>query len=170
LLHVGLRYARALLADDEDAEALYRTGLDADLSRWPFARARLQLAFGSWLRRRRRVAESRTLLRAARDVFDAQGAIPWAERARQELRAAGETSRQRQPDMRDLLTSQVTDRRAGSSGALNREIGQQLFLSHRTVSTHSPHLPQARRDRPPTCARRSLPTCPRAPSPRPATA
>ena len=110
---------------------------DADLSGWPFARARTQLAFGEWLRRRRRVVESRVHLRAARATFDALGVIPWSERARQELRAAGETSAQRTPDARDQLTPhELHIAQLAADGLTNREIGQKLYLSHRTVSSH----------------------------------
>ena len=75
--HAGMRHARPLLADDQDAEPLFQTALDAELARWPVLRPRIQLAYGAWLRRQRRVAESRAPLRAAREAFDALGAIPW---------------------------------------------------------------------------------------------
>jgi DNA-binding CsgD family transcriptional regulator/tetratricopeptide (TPR) repeat protein len=135
--HIGLRYARALLADDKDAEALFQAALDADLTRWPYDRARLLLAYGTWLRRQRRVAESRAPLRAARDGFDALGAVAWGERARRELRASGETSRQRTPGAWDQLTPQELQiAQMAAEGLTNREIGQQLYLSHRTVGSH----------------------------------
>jgi DNA-binding NarL/FixJ family response regulator len=77
------------------------------------------------------------LLRAARETFDALDLPPWGERARQELRAAGESSRPRQPAASDLLTSQELQiAQLAAQGLSNREIGQQLYLSHRTVSTH----------------------------------
>lgn len=137
VLHAGLRYARALLASDADAEGLFAVALRADLARWPFARARMQLAYGGWLRRQRRVAESREHLRAARDTFDALGIIPWAERARRELRASGETSRRRVPDARDRLTPQELQiAQLAAGGLTNREIGEKLYLSHRTISSH----------------------------------
>jgi hypothetical protein len=66
----------------------------------------IKLAYGEWLRRRCRQVESRVPLRAARDAFDALGMTSRAERARQELRAAGETSRRRQRDSLDELTPQ----------------------------------------------------------------
>jgi DNA-binding CsgD family transcriptional regulator len=136
-LHVGLRYARALLADDGDAQALFEAALGADLARWPFARARVQLAYGGWLRRQRRAADSRGYLRAARDTFDALGTIPWGDRARQELRASGETSRRRNPDVRDQLTPQELQiAQMAAEGLTNREIGHKLYLSHRTISSH----------------------------------
>src|SRR3984957_20997351 len=62
------------------------------MTEWPLYRARVQLAFGEWLRRRRRMAGSRSPLRAARDAFDALGVDGWRGRARQELRASGESS------------------------------------------------------------------------------
>jgi len=100
-------------------------------------RARLLLAYGAWLRRQRRVAESRAPLRAAREAFDALGAVPWGERARQELRAAGEASHHRTPRAWDRLSPQELQiARLAADGLSNREIGQQLYLSHRTVSSH----------------------------------
>ena len=136
-LHTGLRHARALLANDDDAEPLFEAALGADLGTWPFARARTQLAYGAWLRRRRRVADSRVPLRSAREAFDALGAAPWSERARQELRASGETSRRRIPATRDQLTPQELQiAQMAAEGLSNREIGLQLFISHRTVGAH----------------------------------
>ena len=136
-LQVSMRYARAVAADGEDAEARFEAALRPELPRWPFAHARLQLAYGTWLRRHRRVAESRGQLRAARGTFDALGAGLWGEQARQELRAAGESSQRRAPNLLDLLTPQELQiARLAADGLSNREIGRQLYLSHRTVSSH----------------------------------
>jgi DNA-binding CsgD family transcriptional regulator len=135
--HAGMRFARAFLADDKEAEPLFQVALDADLSGLPFDRARVLLAYGTWLRRQRRVAEARAPLRAARDAFDALGAVPWSERARQELRASGETSRPRTPEVRDQLTPQELQiAQLAAEGLSNREIGHRLYLSHRTVGSH----------------------------------
>jgi DNA-binding CsgD family transcriptional regulator len=132
-----LVYARPLLAAEEDAEPLFRDALATDMARAPLYRARLLLALGQWLRRQRRIADSRAPLRAARDTFDALGVGPWGERARQELRASGESSRRRTPDTRDELTPQELQIAQMAAGALsNREIGQRLYLSHRTVESH----------------------------------
>jgi DNA-binding CsgD family transcriptional regulator len=140
-LRVALEYARPLLAEDEEAEDLFRAALDADLAAWPFARARLELSFGAWLRRQRRVAESRVPLRAARDAFDALGAAPWFERARHELRGAGVTSRPRKRGaMAELTPQELQIARMAASGLSNREIGQQLYMSHRTVGAHLYHV------------------------------
>ena len=125
-----------LLAGDDAAEALFNVALRANRG-WPFLRARTQIALGEWLRRHRRVAESRPALRDARDAFDVLGVIPWSERARQELRASGETSRSRRPEARDQLTPQELQiAQLAAAGLSNQEIGQRLFISHRTVSTH----------------------------------
>ncbi|HEX4689631.1 MAG TPA: AAA family ATPase [Solirubrobacteraceae bacterium] len=137
VLEVGLLLARPLLAPDERGGAVFAASLGADLSGWPFARARLLLGHGEWLRRRRRVAESRVPLRAAREAFDALGAGPWGDRARGELRASGETSRRRAPGALDQLTPQELQiAQMARSGLTNREIGERLYLSHRTVSSH----------------------------------
>jgi DNA-binding NarL/FixJ family response regulator len=76
-------------------------------------------------------------LREARDLFDAIGASSWGDQARRELRASGERSRRRVPEARDELTAQELQiSQLAAQGLSNREIGQMLFLSHRTVSTH----------------------------------
>jgi DNA-binding NarL/FixJ family response regulator len=90
-----------------------------------------------WLRRQRRVSECRPHLRQAREQLVALGATPWAQRADQELRATGELSTRRRADSRDDLTPQelqIAELAAG--GLTNREIGQRLYLSHRTVGSH----------------------------------
>ena len=135
---INLRHARALLADDEhEAAVRFDEALSADLDRWPFWRGRLLLAHGRWLRRRRRVTDSRAPLREARDMFDAIGATSWGDHARSELRASGESSRRRVPEARDDLTAQELQiAQLAATGLSNREIGQRLYLSHRTISTH----------------------------------
>jgi DNA-binding CsgD family transcriptional regulator len=136
LLQVSLAVAAPMLAAD-DAEALFDEAFDADLAVWPLHRARLQLTYGMWLRRRQQTGDSRAPLRAARDTFDAIGADAWAERARRELRAAGERSDQRSPKALDVLAPQELQiARLAAEGLSNREIGQQLYLSYRTVRNH----------------------------------
>ncbi|MEV8516375.1 AAA family ATPase [Dactylosporangium sp. NPDC051484] len=87
LLHTHLGYARAVLADDADAEALYHTALAMNLTRWPFVRARLQLAYGEWLLRHDRPDGARDELRASADTLHEIGAAPWARRASEALDA-----------------------------------------------------------------------------------
>lgn len=136
VLEIGLRLARALIAPDGEAEALFQAAISEDAS-LPLMVARSQLAYGLWLRRQRRIAESRGPLRAARDAFQAIGATPLAERARRELRASGENSPRRLPRASDRLTPQELQiAQMAASGMSNREIGQSLFLSHRTVGFH----------------------------------
>ena len=136
-LRAALAYATPLLAPDDDAEELYQAALGRELVNWPCYRTRMLLAYGRWLRRRRRVAESRAPLRAARESADALGFDGLAASARQELRASGETSRSRAPDVRDQLTPQELQiAQLVADGLSNREIGQRLYLSHRTVGSH----------------------------------
>lgn len=134
---LGLSHARALVAEPPEAGDRFEEALSSDLTRWPFQRARVQLAYGQWLRRQRHVAESRGVLRAARDTFDALGSARWGEQARRELRASGERSRRRLPEARDQLTAQELQiAQLAAQGLSNRDIGQRLYLSHRTISTH----------------------------------
>src|SRR5262249_39885692 len=137
LLHASLRFARSVLADADEIERRLADAVAADFSSWPFTRARLLLAQGAWLRRHGQGAASLAPLRAARGGFHALGAVPWAERAVQELRASGEAPRPRRVDLRLELTAQELQiARMAADGLTNREIGQRLFLSHRTIATH----------------------------------
>jgi DNA-binding CsgD family transcriptional regulator/tetratricopeptide (TPR) repeat protein len=134
---IALEYSRAVLADPASAESLFQTALDGASRQLPWHRARVELAYGSWLRRQRRVVESREPLRAARGTFDSVGARTWAQRADQELRATGERGWQPTSTPRELLSPQETQiAELAAQGLSNRDIGQRLFLSHRTVSSH----------------------------------
>jgi DNA-binding CsgD family transcriptional regulator len=136
-LRLHLSYARAVLAGDEEAEELFLAALEADLARWPWLRARLELAYGRWLRRQRRVAESRQPLRSALTTFDLIGAGSWAEQARAELRAAGERVTTEEPPAQSVLSAQELQiARLAAEGLSNREIGERLYLSPRTVGSH----------------------------------
>lgn len=135
-LRSGIAYARPILADDVDAEGHYQIALN-ELAAWPMMCARLQLSYGAWLRRQRRIAESRAPLRAARATFDALGARGWAERAEQELVASGQAGAERTPNSSDHLTPQELQiAKMAAAGQSNREIAQELYLSPRTVATH----------------------------------
>ena len=101
-------------------------------------RARARLHYGEWLRRARRPAQARTQLAAALAVFERLGAVPFAQLARAELRAAGVSDSAARPVAGlDSLTAQerqiVT---MAASGLTNREIGQRFNLSPRTIASH----------------------------------
>ena len=135
LLRAQASYARPLVAGADGS--VFRQAIEHDLAGSPCYRGRMQLRYGRWLRRRRQVAESRGPLRAARDSFDALGLVGLAEHARQELRAAGETSRRREPEAWDQLTArELQIARLASEGMSNRDIGRELCISHRTVGYH----------------------------------
>jgi DNA-binding CsgD family transcriptional regulator len=134
---LAVLYARAILAGDVEAPQLFEAALAGTAGHSSFTMARLRLAFGAWLRRARRVREARPLLQAAMDVFDALGASPWSERARQELRAAGASIQRRVPERQEELTPQELQiALMAAQGLTNREIGQKLYVSHRTVGSH----------------------------------
>lgn len=147
--HVGQPWARAValrcraLVEPGDraerwyAEAVAQHRLDGMR---PFERARTELLYGEWLRRDRRRAQARSPLRSAHDTFEELGARPWAERARAELRATGESRTETQlpgPDLLAELTPQELQVvRLAAAGLSNRDIGARLFLSPRTVGYH----------------------------------
>ena len=132
-----LSYGKALVAANEEAERYFLEGLGPAAKNWPFLRGRLLLAYGAWLRRQRRAADARAPLRQARDIFDALGASPWGDRAREELRAAGEASLRRTAQVWENLTPQELHiAQLAAQGHSNKVIGARLYLSHRTVGYH----------------------------------
>ena len=130
--------SRALVSDGEAAELLYREAIDRlDQCRGAVALARAHLVFGEWLRREDRRADAQAQLRTAYDMFARMGAEAFAERARGELVATGETIRKRAADVPDELTAQERQiARRARDGQSNSEIGAALFLSPRTVEWH----------------------------------
>lgn len=130
--------SRAFITQGEDAERHYRSALATDrLGEQPFDLARTELAYGEWLRRSRRRADARPHLRTALELFEELGAVPWADQARAELRASGESTRRRDPSTRYQLTPREQQiARLASQGLANHEIGARLFLSTHTVSYH----------------------------------
>ncbi|WP_426513352.1 AAA family ATPase [Dactylosporangium sp. McL0621] len=129
--------AAALAADDDQAGPLFEAALSLpEADRWPFEQARIQLAYGQRLRRTRDTTRARLHLRAALGTFDRLGARPWATRAHNELRATGITTITG-PDTSAALTAQERQiATMAATGLTNKQIGQQLHLSHRTVGGH----------------------------------
>jgi DNA-binding CsgD family transcriptional regulator len=132
--------ARGILADPDGAEAHFGTAL-ADLAgdQWPFERAQLQLDYAEWMRRRRRINDAKPVLTEALGTFRRLGARSWAQRAQAELRACGVAVAGAPGDrdaMWELTPQQQQIVRLASDGLTDREIGDRLFLSPRTVSSH----------------------------------
>lgn len=132
--------ARGLLASPADAGTLFAAALAGpEGSTWPFERAQLQLDYGEWLRRQRRINDAKPVLGSALDTFRRLGSVPWARRAETELRACGVTARAGKTDRGglDRLTSQQREIVIlARQGLTNSEIADRLFLSPRTVASH----------------------------------
>jgi DNA-binding CsgD family transcriptional regulator len=132
--------SHALLAEGEAAERLYEqsiTHLEHSSVRTELARTRL--LFGEWLRQEGRRTEARVQLRTAHEMLDSMGLQGFAERARRELAAAGETTRRRTAAAsgdRQLTPQEAQVARLASDGLSNPEIGARLFISARTAQYH----------------------------------
>ena len=130
--------SRALVSEGEEAERLYLDAIERlGRTRVTVALARAQLLYGEWLRRQGRRVEARAQLRTAHETYAAVGMEGFAERARRELVATGETVRKRSSETRDDLTAQEAQiARLAAGGQTNPEIAAQLFISPRTVEWH----------------------------------
>ena len=128
---------RALVAEGDEATEHFEAAIERSGDARPFDLARIQLLYGEHLRRERRRADSRPHLRAAVEGFERLRAEPWAERARAELRASGETARKRDPSTAaDLTPQELQIARFVAEGMSNKEVAAQLFLSPRTIDAH----------------------------------
>ncbi|MFJ3790984.1 ATP-binding protein [Kitasatospora sp. NPDC090091] len=129
--------ADALAGPQDQAEDRYREAID-HFSRGGLGsfEARARLLFGEWLRRQNQRAEARTELRTAHEASVTMGMEAFAERARRELLATGETVRSRTVGAPVLTPQEAQITRLVVAGHSNAEIGAQLFLSPRTVEWH----------------------------------
>ena len=128
---------RGLLAGDDTFEPAFAEALELHGAETPFERARTELCLGERRRRARRRADARGPLRSALETFERLGATPWAERARAELAACGETVQRGEPGAADELTPQELQvALIVARGATNKEAGAALFLSPKTIETH----------------------------------
>jgi ATP/maltotriose-dependent transcriptional regulator MalT len=132
-----LAACRALVAGGDEASEHFEAAVrQAEVTR-PFDLARIRLLYGEHLRRERRRVDARVQLRAAIEAFEGFDAVVWAERARTELRASGETARKRDPSTLSQLTPQELQvARLVADGLSNKEVAAQLFLSPRTIDAH----------------------------------
>ncbi|BBZ36411.1 ATP-binding protein [Mycolicibacterium confluentis] len=130
--------ARALLADNDDADQLFTEALDhLCRSRVMVHQARTHLAYGEWLRRVNRRGDARRHLNVAHEMFTRMGAQAFAERTRRELIAVGDKVRKQPVASGDQLTAQEAQiARLAADGLTNQEIGAQLFISVHTVEWH----------------------------------
>jgi DNA-binding CsgD family transcriptional regulator len=132
-----LASSRAQLHEGAEATKHFEDALGRADDAHPFDLARIRLRYGEHLRRERRRVDARDQLRAALEGFERLEAEPWAERARAELRATGETARKRDPTAIDQLTPQELQiARLVAEGLTNKEVAAQLFLSPRTIDSH----------------------------------
>jgi DNA-binding CsgD family transcriptional regulator/predicted negative regulator of RcsB-dependent stress response len=130
--------SRALTSDGPTAEKSYREAIEQlESTRATAYLARSHLVFGEWLRREGRRQAAREELRTAHEMLSNMGADAFAARAAVELRATGERPRKRSAPLTDELTAQeIHVARLVATGATNREVGEQLFLSPRTIEAH----------------------------------
>jgi DNA-binding CsgD family transcriptional regulator len=130
--------AEAIVAPDDGTVELFEQALAIrGAEHWPSDLARVQLAYGERLRRMRALTESRVHLTAALETFERLGARPWALRASNELRATGQTKPRATDYARASLTPQEREiAMLAAAGLTNKQIGERLFLSHRTVGGH----------------------------------
>jgi DNA-binding NarL/FixJ family response regulator len=141
-LKAQLSYARAVLAEGDDAEHLFHAAIASAAEGWELYAARARFAYGVWLRRiQRRATDARAPLREAAEIFNALGLQTATERALGELRASGETARRRVPEAwAELTLQELQIAQLAAQGLSNKEIGERLYVSHRTVGTHLYHL------------------------------
>jgi DNA-binding CsgD family transcriptional regulator len=137
-LTLAVKAAAAMTASEDVRHPYFDRALSTpDIGRWPFEHARLLLAYGEYLRRARATGEARVHLGRGLEGFRVLGARPWMDKAASELRAAGSATGRPPTDVSVSLTPQQLEiAQLAAQGLTNKQIGERLFLSHRTVATH----------------------------------
>ena len=127
-----------MAAPDDSALALFDSALALPgAERWQFDLARVQLAYGERLRRKRALTQAREQLNLALEIFERLNARPWIDRTAAELRASGQTKPRAGDSVLDRLTPQEFEiATLAASGLTNKQIAERVFLSHRTVGGH----------------------------------
>lgn len=128
----------AIAAPDDSATELFEDALAVPgIDRWPFDVARVRLAYGEHLRRTRAISEAREELTVALKSFESLGAGPWAKRAQNELQATSRTKiRSSDSGTMSLTPQELKIATLAATGLSNKQIGERLHLSHRTVGAH----------------------------------
>jgi DNA-binding CsgD family transcriptional regulator/DNA polymerase III delta prime subunit len=135
-LHMVVLASAAITESRTDTAALEQAITEPGNDRWAFDLARIQLTYGSHLRRVKRTTDARRQLAAASEIFQRLGAAPWEARANSELRATGLTVTKAVSGLASLTPQQREIALLAAAGHTNKEIAARLYLSPRTVSTH----------------------------------
>jgi DNA-binding CsgD family transcriptional regulator len=135
-LRLVVQASAAIARPEADLAGLEQAIAEPGTDRWPFDLARIKLTYGSALRRVKRTTQARAELAGAAEIFGRLGAVPWAARADQELRATGITVSKAEAGLASLTPQQRQIALLAAAGSTNKEIAARLFLSPRTVSTH----------------------------------
>jgi DNA-binding CsgD family transcriptional regulator len=132
---------RGLLADEDGYETVLLNALGLHGDQEPFERARTELCLGRRRRHSRHRAAARVVLHQALSTFETLGAESWAEQARAELRATGETpAPNRGGSLMRLTPQELQVALVVAGGATNKEAGAALFISPKTVEFHLGHI------------------------------
>lgn len=133
-----LARSKALLADDRNAEVLYREAIEKlGSTRIVLQLARAHLVYGEWLRRCNRRVDARAQLHTAHEMFARMGADGFAERARRELLVTGQkVSKRSAAQLGELTAQEAQIAKLAGAGLTNPEIAAQLFISTHTVEWH----------------------------------
>jgi len=130
--------AQALVDETDSAEDSFRASL-RHLARTRVLPqlGRTQLLYGEWLRRKRRRRDARLQLEGAHIVFTAIGATAFAKRSSDENLSTARHLEHATLGLGNVLTArEIQVARLVADGQTNHQIGEQLYISPRTVEYH----------------------------------